>query len=419
LTKLIVAIVRQALTYRRGKGNPLSRAEIDQLNTLLPAVQFEIPELLDPGFLSSLGQPKTDEPSPQAPAMLSEVTAQKLVAHLIEITKLDPQTRGLRFEKFLNEWFAGFGLSPRGAFRIIGEQIDGSFRLLDRTYLVEAKRHGPQIGFADLMTFSGKVSGKAAWSRGLFVCNSGFTAEGLEAFSRGRQTNLIWRRRAGDLLGHHDHACAGGGPGAPGRQSLGRRAHVSPIKPLDSATILRESCRTGRMVVVAEKHIVVGSSARRWRGCCSAKASRRGSGASASLTYSFRQIASDPVRPLRHLVFGDVGEHRLLLAAGMMLVCYFSGRLRSFPLLAQTITGRDILRALFTALPALLMPAFIVFLLRAGITTPTEVSVISVACALVVSAVIYRDLTVKRVYQALVGTVVTTGARACSKRSRR
>ena len=32
---------------------------------------------------------------------------------------------------------------------------------------------------------------KAAWSRGLFVSNSGFTAEGLEAFSRGRQTNLI------------------------------------------------------------------------------------------------------------------------------------------------------------------------------------------------------------------------------------
>ncbi|MCX4195771.1 peptidoglycan-binding protein [Methylobacterium organophilum] len=70
-------------------------------------------------------------------------------------------------------------------------QIDGSFKLHGQTCLVEAKWHGPQIGFADLMTFSGKVSGKASWSRGLFVSNSGFTAEGLEAFSRGRQTNLI------------------------------------------------------------------------------------------------------------------------------------------------------------------------------------------------------------------------------------
>ena len=65
--------------------------------------------------------------------------------------------------------FAAFDLAPRGSFRIVGEQIDGSFRLHAETYLVEAKWHGPQIGFADLMAFSGKVAGKAAWARGLFV----------------------------------------------------------------------------------------------------------------------------------------------------------------------------------------------------------------------------------------------------------
>jgi hypothetical protein len=189
-TKLIVAIVRQAMTYRRGKGNPLSREEIDRLNSVLPGVQFKIPELLDPSFLSSFGSPKAAEPAPQA-STLSAEKAQELAAHLIEITKLDPQARGLRFEGFLNDLFAGFGLAPRGSFRLIGEQIDGSFRLHGQTYLVEAKWQGPQIGFADLMTFSGKVSGKASWARGLFVSNSGFTADGLEAFSRGRQTNLV------------------------------------------------------------------------------------------------------------------------------------------------------------------------------------------------------------------------------------
>ena len=71
-TKLIIAIVRQAMTYRRGKGNPLSRAEIDRLNALLPGVQFKIPELLDPGFLSSFGQSKTEEPSSQTATMLTE-----------------------------------------------------------------------------------------------------------------------------------------------------------------------------------------------------------------------------------------------------------------------------------------------------------------------------------------------------------
>lgn len=190
-TKLIMAIVRQAMTYRRGKGNPLTRTEIDRLNNLLPGVEFKIPELLDPGFLNSFAQPKAEEPTAQSTGTLSPVKAQELAMHLIEITQLDPQTRGLRFEGFLNELFAGFGLAPRGSFRLVGEQIDGSFKLHGQTYLVEAKWHGPQIGFADLMTFSGKVSGKAAWSRGLFVSYSGFTADGLEAFSRGRQTNLI------------------------------------------------------------------------------------------------------------------------------------------------------------------------------------------------------------------------------------
>jgi hypothetical protein len=47
----------------------------------------------------------------------------------------------LHFEGFLNELFAGFGLAPRGAFRLVGEQIDGSFRLHGQTYLVEAKWH--------------------------------------------------------------------------------------------------------------------------------------------------------------------------------------------------------------------------------------------------------------------------------------
>lgn len=190
-TKLIVAIVRQAMTYRRGKGNPLTRAEIDRLNSLLPGVEFKIPELLDPDFLNSFAQVKNEEQPPATAGTLNAAKAQELETHLIEITKLDPQARGLRFEGFLNELFASFGLAPRGAFRLVGEQIDGSFRLQGQTYLVEAKWHGPQIGFADLMTFSGKVAGKASWSRGLFVSNSGFTADGLEAFSRGRQTNLI------------------------------------------------------------------------------------------------------------------------------------------------------------------------------------------------------------------------------------
>ncbi|TDW00198.1 tripartite ATP-independent transporter DctM subunit [Halomonas alkaliantarctica] len=99
----------------------------------------------------------------------------------------------------------------------------------------------------------------------------------------------------------------------------------------------------------------------------------------------------------------------LMLAGGMMLACNLIGRRRGFPRLTLKCTGAEIRNTLFTALPALLMPVFIVVLLRAGIATPTEVSVIAVAYALVVSSVIYRDLTAERVMSALTNTVITTG----------
>jgi hypothetical protein len=35
-TALMLAIVWQSMTWRRGKGNPLTRSEIDRLNALLP-----------------------------------------------------------------------------------------------------------------------------------------------------------------------------------------------------------------------------------------------------------------------------------------------------------------------------------------------------------------------------------------------
>lgn len=99
----------------------------------------------------------------------------------------------------------------------------------------------------------------------------------------------------------------------------------------------------------------------------------------------------------------------LMLCGGFMLTCYLSGRLRGFKRLAETVTARDVLRATLNAAPALAMPAFIVVLLRAGIATPTEVSVLAVAYGLLVSSLLYRDLTLRRFYDALVHTAVTTG----------
>ena len=41
------------------------------------------------------------------------------------------------------------------------------------------------------MSFAGKVSGKAAWSRGLHLSYAGYTPDGLEAFGRGKRTAIV------------------------------------------------------------------------------------------------------------------------------------------------------------------------------------------------------------------------------------
>lgn len=111
----------------------------------------------------------------------------RIKADLLQVAALSPQARGYAFEGFLKDLFNIFGLSARDPFRLRGEQIDGSFQLNSDIYLLEAKWHGEPIGVADLHVFQGKIEQKAAWTRGLFVSDSGFTDEGLTAFGRGKR----------------------------------------------------------------------------------------------------------------------------------------------------------------------------------------------------------------------------------------
>ena len=190
---LILAIVRQSMTWRRGKGDPLTRREIETLNTLLSRLSLKIPELNEKSFLDSLYVETTpvEERAPPPTTTLSDEIADILSKRLHGLFELPAQKRGFEYEKFLSELFAAYGLNPKTPFRVKGEQIDGSFKLGGDTYLVEAKWQAGQTGLADLLTFSGKVSGKATWSRGVFISNSGFTPDGLEAFKSGRQTNIF------------------------------------------------------------------------------------------------------------------------------------------------------------------------------------------------------------------------------------
>jgi TRAP-type transport system large permease protein len=86
----------------------------------------------------------------------------------------------------------------------------------------------------------------------------------------------------------------------------------------------------------------------------------------------------------------------LMLCGGFMLVCYVVGRTRGFQREIRPINLRILAREFGYSFPAILLPVLIIISLRFGIVTPTEVSVLAAAYALVVSVLLYRDLSWKR-----------------------
>lgn len=101
------------------------------------------------------------------------------------------QKRGYAFEKFLYKFFSENNLEPRGSFKIIGEQIDGSFSFLNEIYLLEAKWTNSQINKSDIVVFNEKVNSKSGFTRGLFISYSRYTDEAIETFSKGRNVSIV------------------------------------------------------------------------------------------------------------------------------------------------------------------------------------------------------------------------------------
>ena len=127
----------------------------------------------------------------QAPGKIDLALSHTLRDKLRQVSRLDPQARGYAYERFLKDLFDANGLAARASFRLVGEQIDGSFVLAAETYLLEAKWKGLPIGAADLHAFNGKVEEKAAWSRGLFVSDRARRAEPVLRRTRPPLSNQI------------------------------------------------------------------------------------------------------------------------------------------------------------------------------------------------------------------------------------
>ncbi|EMS72278.1 restriction endonuclease [Ruminiclostridium cellobioparum] len=117
----------------------------------------------------------------------------KYIKELQSLSDYDdcPQSRGFAFEKYLKEFFEINGLQPRGSFKLVGEQIDGSFILHNEVYLLEAKWTSKPIDKANLVVFNEKVSSKSGFTRGLYISYSGYSEEALKTFAVGRTVNIV------------------------------------------------------------------------------------------------------------------------------------------------------------------------------------------------------------------------------------
>ena len=90
---LIEGVVRQSVSWRAGKGNPLTRDEIEDINRILARLGYKIPGLHDPEFLASLERRKKaaeGQPPPIDPTRLSA-----LKSELVTISGLEPRRRGI------------------------------------------------------------------------------------------------------------------------------------------------------------------------------------------------------------------------------------------------------------------------------------------------------------------------------------
>lgn len=199
---LLLTAVKEGMKYRIKKGEPVKREEVERLNGLVRRLGFGIPELLDKNFLNGLpsNPPPTAEvvatrpqPDPEAAARkaLAEETERLRQRFLVLFGEKNAQARGYAFETFLNDLFRANGLAPREPFRVVGEQIDGSFEWQSHVFLMEARWRQDAADAPDLYVLRGKVEGKSDWTRGLFISMNGFSSLAADTFSRGRRANLI------------------------------------------------------------------------------------------------------------------------------------------------------------------------------------------------------------------------------------
>ncbi|CAN5572319.1 TRAP transporter large permease [soil metagenome] len=97
----------------------------------------------------------------------------------------------------------------------------------------------------------------------------------------------------------------------------------------------------------------------------------------------------------------------LLLGISFMVTNTIIARRRNFPV-EPPVPLRDVPKITLEALPALMLPVILLFGIYGGVTTPTEGAAAAAAYALIASVLIYRSLTLRQIYDALIGSARAT-----------
>lgn len=99
----------------------------------------------------------------------------------LNVTGKDKQKRGYKFERWLKDFFDLFGLEPRAAYKTQLDQIDGSFVLDGKEYLLEAKwTIKPSDTNVDDKMF-GRLNRCLIGTIGLIISKAGFTENAKKA----------------------------------------------------------------------------------------------------------------------------------------------------------------------------------------------------------------------------------------------
>ena len=97
-----------------------------------------------------------------------------------------------------------------------------------------------------------------------------------------------------------------------------------------------------------------------------------------------------------------------LLLAVSLVICWWWLMRKDAPALLPKASRAAVFKAIIDGMWALGLPAIIIFGLKFGVVTPTEAAVVAAVYAYLVSALVYRELTVKKLYNIFVSTAMTT-----------